>query len=140
VIQRLERRLHIRSAFRHFPLTRIHPRALAASCAAEAGALQGRYWDMHGILFHRQQGLEDEDLRGYASGLALDMARFERDRASDAVLERVERDVRSGIASGEVRGTPTLFIDGLLYPGSLDAEKIAEALAGSTASARTMTG
>lgn len=136
VIQRLERRLQIRFAFRHFPLTRIHPHALAASLAAEAAALQGRYWDMHEILFHRQQALEDEDLRGYAAELALDMTRFERDRASDAVLERIERDMRSGLASGGVRGTPTLFIDGLLYQGSLDADEIAEALAGS----RTITG
>jgi len=140
LIQRLERRLEIRFAFRHFPLTRIHPHALAASRAAEAAALQGGYWDMHEILFHHQKALEDEDLRGYAAELALDVARFERDRASDAVLERIERDVRSGIASGEVRGTPTLFIDGLLYQGSLEAEEIAGALAGPTASSRPMTG
>jgi protein-disulfide isomerase len=68
------------------------------------------------------------------------VAQFERGRASDAVLELIERNVRGGIASGEVRGTPTLFIDGLLYQGSLDADEIAGALAGSTASSRTMTG
>lgn len=135
LIQRLERRLDIRFAFRHFPLTAIHPHALAASCAAEAAAMQGRYWDMHEILFHRQKALEDEDLRGYTAELGLDLARFERDRAGDVVLQRIERDVRSGIASGEVRGTPTLFIDGLLYRGALDREEITEALAGSTAEA-----
>jgi protein-disulfide isomerase len=135
LIQRLERRLEIRFAFRHFPLTAIHPHALAASCAAEAAALQGRYWGMHEILFHRQKALEDEDLRGYAAELGLDLARFERDRAGDVVLQRIERDVRSGIASGEVHGTPTLFIDGLLYQGSLDPEAITRALAGSTAEA-----
>ena len=140
VIQRLERRLQIRFAFRHFPLTRIHRHALAASRAAEAAALQGRYWEMHEILFHRQQALEAKVLRGYAAELALDVAQFEHDRAGDAVLERVERDVRSGIASGEVRGTPTLFVDGLLYHGPLDTDEIAGALAGLTAPSRTMSG
>ena len=104
VIQRLERRHVIRFAFRHFPLTDIHPHALAASRAAEAAAMQGRYWDMHEILFHRQKALEDEDFRRYTAELGLDLARFERDRAGAIVLERIERDVRSGIASGEVRG------------------------------------
>jgi protein-disulfide isomerase len=53
----------MRFAFRHFPLTSIHPRALTAAAAAEAAALQGRFWDMHELLFHRQKALEDADLR-----------------------------------------------------------------------------
>ena len=58
----------IRFAFRHFPLTEIHPHAFAAAAAAEAAALQGRFWDMHELLFHRQKALEDGDLRRYAAG------------------------------------------------------------------------
>jgi protein-disulfide isomerase len=54
---------NMRFAFRHFPLTSIHPRALTAAAAAEAAALQGRFWDMHELLFHRQKALEDADLR-----------------------------------------------------------------------------
>jgi len=65
---------HMRFAFRHFPLTSIHPHALAAAAAAEAGALQGRFWDMHELLFHRQKALEDSDLLGYAAQLGLDQA------------------------------------------------------------------
>jgi protein-disulfide isomerase len=129
VIERVERRQDVRLAFRHFPLTQIHPHALAASRAAEAAALQGRYWDMHDLVFHRQKALGDDDLYGYATELGLDLASFERDWAGEPVLERIERDVRSGIASGEVRGTPTLFIDGALYPGPLDADELARALA-----------
>jgi len=45
----------MRFAFRHFPLASIHPHALAAAAAAEAAALQDRFWDMHGLLFHRQR-------------------------------------------------------------------------------------
>ena len=62
-----------RLGFRHFPLTRIHPHALAAAGAAEVAARQGRFWDMHELLFHRQKAFEDGDLRGYATQLGLDV-------------------------------------------------------------------
>jgi protein-disulfide isomerase len=131
-IERLERRLGdgLRFAFRHFPLTEIHPHALAASAAAEAAALQGRFWDMHELLFHHQNALADHDLRRYAAELELGVGVFDGDRASARVLERVDRDVQSGIASGEVRGTPTLFIDGVVHRGSYDTAALLEALAG----------
>jgi hypothetical protein len=107
-IQQVERQLGgtMRFAFRHFPLTGIHPHALAAAAAAEAAALQGRFWDMHELLFHRQKALGDGDLRRYAVQLGLDAAVFERDRASTAVADRIRRDVDSGRASGQVLGTP----------------------------------
>jgi protein-disulfide isomerase len=129
-IERIEKRLNggIRFAFRHFPLTEIHPHALAAAAAAEASSLQDRFWDMHGLLFHRQHALADEDLRRYASELGLDVSRFERDRVGSAVLQRVGRDVESGLASGEVRGTPTLFIDGVVHLGGYDGATLMEAL------------
>ena len=131
-IQRVEGRLGggLRFAFRHFPLTAIHPHALAASAAAEAAALQGRFWDMHELLFYRQRTLEDHDLRRYAAELELDVARFDCDRTSASVLARVRRDVESGLASGAVRGTPTLFIDGVVHLGRYDAATLTEALAG----------
>ena len=129
-IEHVEQRLGdgVRFAFRHFPLTDIHPHALAASAAAEAASLQGRFWEMHTLLFRRQEALEDADLRSYAEELGLDVARFDSDRAGDPVLGRIARDVESGIATGEVRGTPTLFIDGVVHAGSYDAETLLEAL------------
>jgi protein-disulfide isomerase len=129
-IQRVEQELsgRVRFAFRHFPLTEIHPHALAASEAAEAAARQGRFWEMHELLFHRQKVLEDDDLRSYAGELGLDLDRFDRDRAGDEVLARIERDVSSGEATGVVRGTPTLFIDGVLYQGGYDPAAFVEAL------------
>ena len=85
-IEQVEQRLggNVRFAFRHFPLTGIHPHALAAAAAAEAAARQGRFWDMHELLFHRQKALGDDDLHGYAAQLGLDVAAFDRDRASSA--------------------------------------------------------
>jgi protein-disulfide isomerase len=129
-IQRVESHLpdRVRFGFRHFPLTEIHPHALAASRAAEAAANQGHFWEMHDTLFHRQQALEDEDLIRYATELGLDPAAFDRDRGGEAVLERIERDFRSGLESGQVLGTPTLFIDGEFHDGAFDADTLLAAL------------
>jgi protein-disulfide isomerase len=130
-IQRVERELggNLRFAFRHFPLTESHPHALAAARTAEAAARQGRYWEMHDVLYHRQQALDDSELRGHASELGLELARFDSDFEGEAVLERIRRDVSSGLASGEVMGTPTLFIDGALHRGGYDAATLLSALA-----------
>ena len=130
-IERVERQLNggVRFAFRHFPLTDIHPHALTAAAAAEAAALQDRFWEMHRLLFHRQRALEDDDLRRYAAELDLDVQQFDRDRADAGVARRIRRDVESGLASGEVRGTPTLFIDGVVHRGGYDEATLLEALA-----------
>ena len=130
-IERVERQLGagVRFAFRHFPLIEIHPHALAAAQAAEAAALQDRFWAMHELLFRRQSALEDDHLQRYAAELELDVARFDADRAGDPVLERVRRDVESGLASGQVQGTPTLFIDGVVHHGGYDAATLLEVLA-----------
>ena len=127
-IHRVESRLggEVRFAFRHFPLTEIHPHALAASAAAEAAGLQGPFWEMHEQLFHRQKALGDDDLRGYAAELGLDVERFDADVRGAGVLERIRRDVESGLASGEVRGTPTLFIDGVVHRGPYDAGSLVQ--------------
>ena len=125
-IERVESQLgeRVRFAFRHFPLTEIHPHALAASAAAEAAAVQGRFWEMHELLFRRQKALEDDDLRRYAAEVGLDLERFDADRASVGVLARIRRDVESGLATGEVLGTPTLFIDGTVHRGPYDAASL----------------
>jgi protein-disulfide isomerase len=130
-IERVEQQASggIRFAYRHFPLEEIHPHAFAAAAAAEAAALQHRFWDMHELLFHRQKALTDDDLRSYAVQLGPDVSRFDHDRVGADALRRIRRDVESGLASREVRGTPTLFIDGVLHLGSYDAATLVEALA-----------
>ena len=130
-IERVERRtaIAVRFVFRHFPLTDLHPHALAAAAAAEAAALQDQFWTMHALLFHRQNALADDYLRRYAAKLGLDVARFDRDRTGRPVLERVRRDMRSGSATGQVAGTPTFFIDGALHRGSYKAAALQEILA-----------
>jgi protein-disulfide isomerase len=118
----------VRFAFRHFPLVQIHPHAFGAAAVAEAAALQDRFWAMHELLFDRQEALEDDDLRLYADQLGLDIARFDDDRVGPDVRRRIRRDVETGLASREVRGTPTLFIDGVVYLGGYDAATLMEAL------------
>ena len=118
----------VRFAFRHFPLVQIHPNAFGAAAAAEAAALQNCFWAMHELLFRRQQALEDDALLKYAEQLGLDVARFDEDRVGPNVRRRIRRDVESGLASGEVRSTPTLFIDGVVYVGAYDAANLMEAL------------
>ena len=131
-IERVEQELNgrIRFAFRHFPLVQIHPHAFGAAAAVEAASMQDRFWAMHELLFHRQPALDDDDLRQYADELGLDVARFDQDRVGPDVRRRIRRDVETGIASKEVRGTPALFIDGVVYVGRYDAAGLTEALGG----------
>ncbi len=108
-----------RLVFRHFPVRSSHPRAWAAACAAEAAARQARFWEMHDLLFGDAGRLEDPHLWQRAERLGLDLARFDADRRSPAVQERVRRDFRSGIRAGVVT-TPTLFADGIMHAGRVD--------------------
>ena len=86
------------------------------AAAAEAAGRQGRFWEMHDSLLEDQGHLDDPHLWERARELELDLDRFEADRRSEAVEERVERDFRSGIRAG-VATTPTQFLDGQAHPG-----------------------
>jgi protein-disulfide isomerase len=94
--------------FRHFPVVSKHPRSRRLAAAAEAAHLQGCFWEMHDSLYADQGHLDDPHLWQRARALGLDLERFEADRRSDEVADRVERDFRSGIAAGVMK-TPTLF-------------------------------
>lgn len=98
-------------AFRHFPLTQLHPRALSAANAAEAAGAQGAFWQMHETLFANQHALEDEDLIAYADALGLDLDRFVSDLREGTYLPKIRADFRGGVRSG-VNGTPTFFANG----------------------------
>jgi protein-disulfide isomerase len=116
--------LPVRRVFRHFPVVSKHPRARVLAHAAEAAGLQGAFWEMHDSLFGDQGRLDDPHLWERARRFGLDLDRFEADRRSDAVAERVQRDFRSGVRAGVV-STPTLFVDGEQFPGVPDARLVA---------------
>jgi len=108
--------LPITRVFRHFPVTSKHPRARVLAAAAEAAALQGRFWEMHDSLLEDQGHLDDPHLWERARRFGLDLERFEADRRSADVGERVEADFRSGIRAG-VATTPTQYVAGEAFPG-----------------------
>lgn len=117
----------VRFVFRHFPNRLIHPRARLAAEAAEAAGAQGKFWEMHRLLFDNQDRLEEEHLHEYARTLGLDMERFRRELQERVYAERVREQFRGGVKSG-VRGTPTWFINGARYDGAWDAESLLEAI------------
>jgi protein-disulfide isomerase len=113
-------------AFRHFPLP-MHPYAEHASEAAEAAGAQGRFWEMHDMLFENQNALEDDDLSQYASELGLDATRLMAEVLKGARAARVREDVRSGTQNG-VEGTPTFFVNGEPYDGESSVSGLVAAL------------
>jgi protein-disulfide isomerase len=116
--------LPIRRVFRHFPVVSKHPRARVLAHAVEAAALQGAFWEFHDALFADQGHLDPPHLWARARTLGMDLDRFEADRRSDAVAERVQLDFRSGVRSG-VMTTPTLFVNGERHPGVPGADLLA---------------
>ena len=135
IVKRLQARLGapLRFVFRNFPLAEAHPHATAAAEIAEAAALQGKFWEMHTVLFTHQQALEAADLQNYAEKLDLDIDKLAAALQSGAPAERVRADFQSGVRSG-VNGTPTFFINGLRFDDDwTDEAAFAAALTAATA-------
>lgn len=129
VVQAIQQQLgdRLRFIYRNFPLVEIHPHALHAALAAEAAAAQGKFWQMHDYIFHHQHTLEDADLTGFAGAVGLEMQQFARAMTEERYLARIEEDVESGERSG-VQGTPTFFINGVLYLGSWEQDALLSTL------------
>ena len=129
IIKQVQARMgaRLRFVFRNFPITTSHPHAEQAAEAAEAAATQGRFWEMHDLLYENQKHLREEDLRGYAQKLELDVDVFDRELAEDVHAARVHEDFMSGVRSG-VNGTPTFYIAGVRYDDSYDLETLFAAL------------
>ena len=123
--ERLGKRLSF--AFRNFPLSDLHQFAEHAAEAAEAAADQGKFWEMHDLLFENQDALDDKSLGQYASDLGLDSIRLAREVTTESHAERVREDFHSGVRNG-VNGTPTFFINGERYDGTCEFEAMLVAL------------
>jgi len=116
--------LPLRLAFRHFPVASKHPRAPALHAASEAATLQGgeaAFWPLVDSIYRGQGRLDDPHLWERARALGLDLERFEHDRRSEAIVERVRRDFESGIRAGVI-GTPAAFVDGRPIAGDLASQ------------------
>ena len=129
IIKQVQARMgeRLRFVFRNFPITTSHPHAEQAAEAAEAAATQGRFWEMHDLLYENQERLRDQDLRGYAETLALDLDLFDMELAKRVHAERVREDFMSGVRSG-VNGTPTFYINGVRHDDAYELETLLAAL------------
>jgi protein-disulfide isomerase len=116
----------VRLVFRNFPIADRHPYALTAALAAEAAGAQGAFWEMHELLFARQDRLDDAALRAYADELGLD-ADLMVGAPAQVFGDKVEADFAAGLAAG-VGGTPTVFIDGRLWSGRVEAGALRRAI------------
>jgi protein-disulfide isomerase len=117
----------LRFVFRNFPITTSHPHAERAAEAAEAAAAQGRFWEMHDLLYENQARLGDEHLRAYAEQLGLDVEPFDRELAEHVHVERIREDFMSGVRSG-VNGTPTFYVNGVRHDDSYDVDTLLAAV------------
>lgn len=129
VIKRLQRDLgsKLRFVFRNFPLTQAHPYAMVAAEAAEAASLQGKFWQMHDLIYENQDQLDPSILPAWAEQLGLNVAEFGRAIKEGLVTQRIKDDRKSGIHSG-VNGTPCFFINGVRFDGAPDYEQLLDAL------------
>ncbi|MFL5732898.1 MAG: DsbA family protein [Chloroflexia bacterium] len=129
IIKEVQRALgdRLQFVFRNFPIATKHPHAQHAAEAAEAAGAQGKFWEMHDILYENQQALDDDSLVEYAGSIGLDVELFVHEMSTHRYTQRVREDFRSGINSG-VNGTPTFFINGLRYDRSWDLRSLTEAL------------
>jgi protein-disulfide isomerase len=114
-------------AFRNLPLAYMHPHAEHAAEAVEASAAQGKFWEMHGSLFEHQEALHDRDLVDYAARIGLDVPLFIREMTLHRYAAQVRDDFLGGVRCG-VTGTPTLFVNGVLYRGSLNLRSLLAAI------------
>jgi protein-disulfide isomerase len=125
VVKRVQKALgkKLRFVFRNFPLTQAHPYAMIAAEAAEAAALQGKFWEMHDLLFEQQTFLEPDIIPLWAKKIGLDLQKFGNDIKEGGIAKRIKEDRQSGIRSG-VNGTPTFYINGSRYDGPPDVESL----------------
>lgn len=117
----------MRFVFRNFPLTDVHPYAMVAAEAAEAAARQGKFWQMHDVIYENQDQLDPSILPVWAQKIRLDLNEFGGAVRDGLVAERIKEDCQSGIRSG-VNRTPCFFINGVRFDGDPDYEQLREAL------------
>jgi protein-disulfide isomerase len=104
----------VRFVYRHFPLVKVHPRALRAAEAAEAAAAQNKFWEMHRHLYTQSDKLDDRHLHRYAREIGLDLERFDREMAEGTYSDQILSDYHNSVIYG-ISGAPTTFINGELY-------------------------
>ena len=109
----------IKFVFRNFPLSEMHEYARAAALAAEAAALQNKFWEMHDAIYENQRNLNEHLLMELAVELKLNIPQFKSDLESAQLKDKIDEDFASGIVSG-VNGTPSFYVNGKKFDGSAE--------------------
>jgi protein-disulfide isomerase len=117
----------VRLAYRHFPLTNVHPHAEMAAEVAEAAGARRRFWDMHDWLFSNQQLIEPGSVLRTAGDFGLDVASVRREVDEHVYLDRIRRDFVGGVRSG-VNGTPSFFINDVRHEGGYSFDELLAAV------------
>lgn len=117
----------VRLVFRQLPLTSIHKFAQKAAEASLCAAAQGRFWEMHDLLFQDQENLGEKDLKTKAAKLGLDTAAFNKCLDGEQFTAQIREDVRAGAAAG-ADGTPALYVNGRFLNGNRPYDDIAEVI------------
>lgn len=117
----------LRFVFRNFPLSQMHEHALQSAEAAEIAGEYDKFWAMHDMLYENQDRLGRDALVAYAGELGIDKDEFADKLDNNEQLSHVKADFMSGVESG-VNGTPSFFINGILYQQSWDYESLKQAL------------
>ena len=107
-----------RLVFKNFPLS-AHPYGEKLARSGRAAMLQGKFWEMYAAMFDNQDRISPPVIDELAKGLGLDMAKFQKDAESEAVADAVSRDRKQGERL-DIQSTPTIFINGRLFPPSPD--------------------
>jgi protein-disulfide isomerase len=117
----------MRFVFRHFPLREVHPHAELAAEAAEAAGAQGKFWEMHALLFGHQSHLKAKSLREYAEKIELNMTRYDAEMQDHVYLQRVQEQIAGGSKSG-VRSTPAFYVNSALHDASFGFAQLEKAI------------
>nr|WP_294862187.1 DsbA family protein [uncultured Fluviicola sp.] len=126
IIKNLQEKLgdRMKFVFRNFPLEKIHPQAMQAAIVSEAAALQGKYWEMHDLIFENQKRIRI-DLDSYAERLGLDTEQFKQDILKPELQEKIKADFYGGMRSG-VNATPSFYINGQKFEGDWEGPELLE--------------
>lgn len=129
IIKEIQKELgnNLKFVFRNFPLVELHPNALNASVCAEVAGGEGKFWQMHDILFENQRHLDDSDLIKYAKEIGMNEENFKNNFGKEKFLQKIKNDYNSGMEN-DVEGTPTFFINGEVFNGNWMTSELSEYL------------
>jgi protein-disulfide isomerase len=140
IVKRIQKHFgdRLRFIFRNFPLNEMHPDAESAAETAEFAGANGKFWEMHDLIFENQPRLGSELYLELAGRLGLSVEALQSALESEQYQDRVANDFKGGVRSG-VNGTPTFYINGHRHDAPFDYEDLAAAIETASSAAKHAT-